>query len=45
MTDAIIAFAARVLVVMFFTGMIGCALMIVVSWIEILSDGLSDDDK
>jgi hypothetical protein len=45
MADKIIAFAARVLEVMFFTGLIGCALMIIVSWIEIFADGLSDDDK
>jgi hypothetical protein len=44
MADEIIAFAARVLEVMFFTGLIGCALMIIVSWIEIFADGLSDDE-
>jgi hypothetical protein len=45
MADKIITFVARVLEVMFFTGLVGCALMIIVSWIEIFSDGFSDDDK
>jgi hypothetical protein len=44
MVDTIIAFAAHVLVVMFFTGLIGCALMIIVSWIEIFSDGFTNDE-
>jgi hypothetical protein len=30
--------------VIFFTGLIGCALMIIVSWIEIFSDGFTDDE-
>jgi hypothetical protein len=45
MAETIIAFVARVLEVMFFTGLIGCALMIVVSWIEIFADGFSDDEE
>lgn len=45
MADKIIVFVAHVLEVMFFTGMIGCAVMIIVSWVEIFSDGLSNDDK
>jgi hypothetical protein len=39
-----IAFAAHVLVVMFFTGMVGCILTIIVSWIEIFSDAFTDDE-
>ena len=44
MVDTIIAFIAHVLVVMFFTGLIGCAFMIIVSWIEICSDGFTSDE-
>jgi hypothetical protein len=39
-----IAFAAHVLVVMFFTGMVGCVLTIIVSWVEIFHDGFTDDE-
>ena len=44
MVDTIIAFVAHVLVVMFFTGLIGCAVTIIVSWIEIFSDAFTDDE-
>ena len=41
--DKVILFAAHVLEVMFFTGVIGCALTILVSWVEILSDAFEDE--
>jgi hypothetical protein len=44
MVDTIIASVAHVLVVVFFTGLIGCALMIIVSWVEIFSDAFTDDE-
>jgi hypothetical protein len=43
--DRILPFAARILEVMFFTGLVGCAFMIVVSWIEIFSEAFTSDDK
>ncbi|HEX4577461.1 MAG TPA: hypothetical protein VH117_08925 [Edaphobacter sp.] len=44
MADTIISFVAHVLVVMFFTGLIGCVLTIIVSWIEIFSDAFTHDN-
>ena len=35
--------AMHVLVVMFFIGLAGCALVIVISWIEIFNDGFTND--
>jgi hypothetical protein len=34
-----------VLEVMFFTGLVGCALVVVVSWISIFKSGFSDADE
>jgi hypothetical protein len=34
----------RVIEVMFFIGLAGCALVVVVSWISILTDGISGRD-
>jgi len=42
--ERIYEFVAHVLVVMFFTGLIGCVLTIIVSWVEICSDAFSDDE-
>jgi hypothetical protein len=39
-----IAFAAHVLVVMFFIGLVGCVMTIIVSWVEIFSDAFTDDE-
>lgn len=36
--------AARVLQVAFFMGLVGCASVVVVSWISIFKDGFSDRD-
>jgi hypothetical protein len=44
MADKIFAFAAHVLEVMFFTGLVGCVFMIIVSWVEIFSDGFTDHE-
>ena len=44
MADRIFEFVARVLEVMFFTGLVGCVLTIIVSWVEICSDGFSKDE-
>lgn len=33
----------RALEVAFFTGLIGCALVVIFSWISILKDGFSND--
>ena len=44
MADGIYEFAAHVLEVIFFTGLIGCVLMIIVSWVDICSDGFTDDE-
>lgn len=42
MTHSFLLFAMRVIEVMFFTGLVGCATVIVVSWISIFGDGFSD---
>lgn len=44
MEDKILVVAAHVLEVMFFTGLIGCVLMIVVNRGEIFSDGFTEDE-
>ena len=43
MLDTLIPIAFRVLDVMFFVGAAGCVLTILVSWIEIVSEGFSED--
>jgi hypothetical protein len=43
--DALIPAAFRILEVMFFVGLVGCFLAILVSWVEIFSDGLSNDES
>jgi hypothetical protein len=42
--DNFILGAFRVLEVMFFVGATGCVLAILVSWVEIFSDGFSNDE-
>jgi hypothetical protein len=37
--------AMRVLEVMFFTGLVGCALVVIISWISIFKSGFSDKDE
>lgn len=43
MTIAI--FLIRLLEVMFFTGLAGCAVVVLVSWISIFKSGFSNEDK
>ena len=45
MLDMIFALGLRVLEVMFFAGLIGCAITVIMSWISILRDGLAKDDE
>jgi len=44
MADKILLFASHVLVVTFFAGLVGCVLMIFLSWIDIFSDSFTDDN-
>ena len=44
MVDTILIFLSHVLVVMFFTGLVGCVFMIIFSWIDIFSDSFIDDE-
>jgi hypothetical protein len=41
----LIIWLMRVLEVMFFTGLIGCLLVVTISWISIFKDGFSDKDE
>jgi len=42
MAHSLVLFAQRVLAIMFFTGLTGCATVVVISWISIFKDGFSD---
>lgn len=42
MAHALMILAERVVTAMFFTGLAGCASVVVVSWISIFNDGFSD---
>jgi len=42
MSHPFMIFATRVIEIMFFTGIVGCALVVVISWISIFKDGFSD---
>ena len=42
MTNLLLILAMRVVEVLFFTGLVGCAMVIVISWISIFGDGFSD---
>jgi hypothetical protein len=35
-------FAMRIVEILFFTGLIGCAVVVVVSWVSIFKEGFSD---
>jgi hypothetical protein len=41
MAHTFLVFAMRVIEVLFFTGLVGCATVIVISWISIFRDGFS----
>jgi hypothetical protein len=42
MAHSVLLFATRVVEVMFFTGLVGCASVVFASWISIFKDGFSD---
>jgi hypothetical protein len=44
MADKIFLFLSHVLVVTFFAGLVGCAFMIFLSWVDIFSDSFTEDD-
>lgn len=45
MLEKVVPWILIVFEVIFFTGLIGCAVTIAVSWVEILADGFSKDDS
>jgi hypothetical protein len=42
MAHSLMLFAKHVIEVMFFTGLIGCSTVVIISWISIFKDGFSD---
>jgi hypothetical protein len=42
MFHSFLLFATRVVEIMFFSGLVGCATVVVISWISIFKDGFSD---
>jgi hypothetical protein len=42
MANSVMVLALRVVEIMFFTGLIGCAFVVVISWISIFKEGFSD---
>ncbi len=42
MAHALIIFSERIVTAMFFIGLVGCASVVVVSWVSIFKDGFSD---
>ncbi|HLY43081.1 MAG TPA: hypothetical protein VKR52_17845 [Terracidiphilus sp.] len=42
MAHSFMHFAMRTVEIMFFTGLVGCAGVVVISWISIFKDGFSD---
>ena len=44
MLDRMILWMFRVLAVMFFTGLIGCAAVVIISWISIFQSGFTNKD-
>lgn len=42
MAHSLMVFAMRVVGIMFFTGLVGCASVVLISWISIFKDGFSD---
>jgi hypothetical protein len=43
MLDRVIFFVGRVIEIVFFTGLCGCAVVITVSWVSIFRDGFTRD--
>ena len=44
MTDRLMVWATYVLDIVFFTGLLGCATVVIVSWISIFKEGFSEDE-
>jgi hypothetical protein len=44
MVDKLFFWTSHVLVVSFFTGVFGCLMVVILSWISILKSGFSRDD-
>ncbi len=42
MIHSILLLATRAIVVMFFTGLVGCGTVVLISWVSIFKDGFSD---
>lgn len=42
MAHPLMILAMRVIEILFFTGIVGCALVVVISWVSIFKDGFSD---
>jgi len=45
MAHPLMILATRVVEILFFTGIVGCALVVVISWISIFRDGFSESHK
>jgi hypothetical protein len=45
MLAKLVLLSVRVIEVMFFTGLLGCVLVVVISWISIFKDGFTDQDE
>lgn len=43
MPDSFISFVGRLIEIVFFIGLSGCVLVILVSWVSIFSDGFTKD--
>jgi hypothetical protein len=44
MTLRLLIWGARILEVMFFAGLVGCAAVVVISWVSIFKEGFSNED-
>jgi hypothetical protein len=45
MTLNLLLLGGHILEVMFFTGLVGCVAVVVISWISIFKEGFSDEGK
>jgi hypothetical protein len=44
MVHSLLVFATKVVEVMFFVGIVGCVLVVAISWISIFKEGFSNTD-
>jgi hypothetical protein len=42
MVNSLMVLATRAVEIMFFTGLVGCAFVVIISWISIFKEGFSD---